>query len=52
MIRRPARSTGKEESAASDVYKRQPLIFEKKEIDLAVQTFKETLKEIEQGLNR
>jgi len=29
-----------------------PLIIEKKEIDWAVQTFKETLKEIEQGLNR
>ena len=28
-----------------------PLIIEKKEIDWAVQTFKETLKEIEQGLN-
>ena len=29
-----------------------PLIIEKKEIDWTVQTFKETLKEIEQGLNR
>ena len=29
-----------------------PLIIEKKEIDWAVQTFKDTLKEIEQGLNR
>ena len=29
-----------------------PLIIEKKEIDWAVQTFKDTLKEIEQSLNR
>ena len=40
------------ESHESTIRFAPPLIIEKKEIDWTVQTFKETLKEIEQGLNR